>query len=137
MPDENRPSDVGAGDNFSNALNSILSNPEMLSMITSMAKQLKSDAQQSEPSGDGDTSAPPSSPASAAQPEHGGEPSVAAALSSLAPLLSGEGIKHSKRDNDRACLLRALKPYLSHERAEAIDYIIRFSSLAEVLKNLS
>ena len=59
------------------------------------------------------------------------------AISALAPLLSGEGVKHSKRDNDRACLLRALKPYLSPGRSEAIDYIIKFSSIADLLKNLS
>jgi hypothetical protein len=51
--------------------------------------------------------------------------------------MSGEKSTHSKRDHDRDCLLRALKPYLSHDRGQAIDYIIKFSSIAEVLKNLS
>ena len=133
MPDDKSPSDIAPADNFSGALNSILSNPDMMSMISSMAKQLKSDSGSSEEKSENTTAqAAPQAP-----PQSNSDPSIATALSSLAPLLTGEGAKLSKRDNDRACLLRALKPYLSQDRGQAIDYIIKFSSLAEVLKNLS
>lgn len=125
-----------SSDSFSNAINAILSDPQMLSTITSMAQKLK-----------GDSETIDMTPAKAAD----NEPSVAAdsisekepppslpnAIGALAPLLSGGAPKHSKRDEDRACLLRALKPYLSQDRSQAIDYIIRFSSIADVLKNLS
>ncbi len=36
----------------------------------------------------------------------------------------------------RAALLCAMKPYLSHDRREAIDYIIKLSRLGDVLKSL-
>lgn len=130
MPDDNKISDTPTTDNFSGALNSILSNPEMMSMISSMAKQLKTDAESSEEKSEEVS-------AVATPPPPSADSSIATALSALAPLLSGEGAKLSKRDSDRACLLRALKPYLSRDRGQAIDYIIKFSSLAEVLKNLS
>ncbi len=133
MPDEKNVSDIGSTDSFSNALNSILSNPEMLSMISSMAEKLKSDSHPSEPQ-----VKPSESPESVAEPTSAApsQPSLPSILGTLAPLLSADGAKPSKRDNDRACLLRALKPYMSHDRSQAIDYIIKFSSLAEVLKNL-
>ena len=130
MPDNNI-SDLGTNDNFSNALNNILSNPEMLSMISSMAKQLKSDAESDE----GAISESAKTPAPD-QAQDAKEPSVAAALSALTPILSGNGAKLSKRDNDRACLLRALKPYLSHDRQMAVDYIIKLSRLGDILKTL-
>ena len=134
MPDEKNISETEAPDSFSNALNNILSNPEMLSMISSMAEKLKSDSQPSEPQVE-----PSESPQAVAEPTSAAPTpsSLPNILGTLAPLLSAENTKLSKRDNDRACLLRALKPYMSHDRSQAIDYIIKFSSLAEVLKHLS
>lgn len=44
---------------------------------------------------------------------------------------------HSAKSRDRrAELLCAMKPYLSHDRCEAIDYIIKLSRLGEILKTL-
>ena len=125
-----------SSDSFSNALNSILSDPQMLSTITAMAQKLKSD---SEGANAAPTNASEEESPSAVEAvtEKTAPPSLPDALGVLAPLLSGGAPKHSKRDEDRACLLRALKPYLSHDRSQAIDYIIRFSSVADVLKNLS
>ena len=125
-----------SSDSFSNALNSILSDPQMLSTITAMAQKLK---------GDSDSTDAPSvsenevkmTESAVENSEKAPVPSLPDALGALAPLLSGNTPKHSKRDEDRACLLRALKPYLSRDRSQAIDYIIRFSSIADVLKNLS
>ncbi len=134
MPDEKNVSDAGSPDSFSNALNSILSNPEMLSMISSMAERLKSDTEASAPKEDLSESSHTDAQATSTAPT---PPSLPNVIGTLAPLLSADGAKLSKRDNDRACLLRALKPYMSHDRSQAIDYIIKFSSLAEVLKNLS
>ena len=127
-----------SSDGFSGVLNSILSDPQMLSTITSLAQKLK-----------GDNDATPvteiqheaqaeeiSAPADVNE-ERPVPPSIPDAIGALAPLLSGNSPKHSKKDDDRACLLRALKPYLSQDRSQAIDYIIRFSSIADVLKNLS
>ena len=63
------------------------------------------------------------------------------AISTLAPLISGlSGIKKSapsaKHDDPRICLLLALKPYLSASRCEAIDTMIRLSTISEVLRGL-
>ena len=128
MDEQNTATQSESSDGFSSILNGILSNPEMMAMISSMAGKLKGESAptESEAATVGEASQPTSAPERL--PE---------TISALAPLLSGEGIKHSKRDNDRACLLRALKPYLSPGRSEAIDYIIKFSSIADLLKNLS
>lgn len=127
MDEQSTAAQSGGSDGFSSILNGILSNPEMMAMISSMAGKLKSENAPAESEA---TEASEAAPTSA--PER-----LPEAISALAPLLSGEGVKHSKRDNDRACLLRALKPYLSPGRSEAIDYIIKFSSIADLLKNLS
>ncbi|MBQ2384947.1 MAG: hypothetical protein II292_01935 [Clostridia bacterium] len=127
MDEQSTAAQSGGSDGFSSILNGILSNPEMMAMISSMAGKLKSENAPAESEA---TEVSEASPTSA--PER-----LPEAISALAPLLSGEGVKHSKRDNDRACLLRALKPYLSPGRSEAIDYIIKFSSIADLLKNLS
>ena len=121
-----------SADSFSGVLSGILSNPEMLSMIGSMAQKLKSDMP---PSADGE----PSDTPKYAPTEH--KEAAAQVLpdvvQALAPLLSQEKSKHSQKDEDRACLLRALKPYLNRDRCMVIDYIIKFSSISDVLKNLS
>ena len=128
MDEQNTATQSESSDGFSSILNGILSNPEMMAMISSMAGKLKGESAPTESeAADISEVAPPAS-----TPER-----LPETISALAPLLSGEGIKHSKRDNDRACLLRALKPYLSPGRSEAIDYIIKFSSIADLLKNLS
>jgi hypothetical protein len=42
----------------------------------------------------------------------------------------------AKSDSDRAALLCAMKPYLSRDRQNAIDYIIKLSRLGDILKTL-
>ena len=42
----------------------------------------------------------------------------------------------SRSEADRAALLCAMKPYLSRERQNAIDYIIKLSRLGDILKTL-
>ena len=43
---------------------------------------------------------------------------------------------HPKSNDRRADLLCALKPYLSRDRCEAIDYIVKLSRLGDILKTL-
>ncbi len=123
-------------DAFSSALNGILSNPEMMSMISSMADKLKG--------GSAPTEQPPSPPAeeihTAKTPEEA--PSLPAmselsgALGALSPMLGGL-FKGAGGDDNRACLLRALKPYLSKNRCDAIDHIITISKLSYLFKSHS
>ena len=133
MSEQNAPTD-----SFSGVLNSILSDPQMLSTITSMAQRLK-EGSDSQPVSETQHEAQAEKPdaLASADKESSAPTSLPDAIGALAPLLSGITPKHSKKDDDRACLLRALKPYLSQDRSQAIDYIIRFSSIADVLKNLS
>ena len=62
-------------------------------------------------------------------------------MATLAPLLSGlTGGRDGRRgepDDPRSCLLRALKPYVSRGRQEAIDSMIRISQISDLLKHLS
>lgn len=115
-------------DAFSSMLNGILSNPEMMSMVSSMAEQLKNS---SPPKPTEESPPPPAEEVSVPA-----QRDISGAISALAPLISGS-LGGSKADSDRACLLRALKPYLSEGRCEAIEYIIKFSKLTDVIKNLS
>ena len=128
MDEQNTAAQSEGSDGFSSILNGILSNPEMMAMISSMAGKLKGESAPAESTAAETREAAPAESAPERLPE---------TISALAPLLSGDSVKHSKRDNDRACLLRALKPYLSPGRSEAIDYIIKFSNIADLLKNLS
>ena len=118
-----------SNDLFSSMLGGILSNPEMMSAISSMAQKLKgSDAtfeqssQPSEPDGD--------APKDTAPPEE-----LSDAIRAISPLLSGKGLRELGADDEKARLLRALKPYLSKSRCEAIDQIISVSKLSHLLKN--
>lgn len=132
----------GENDGFSAALNGILSNPEMLSMISSMAQKLKSGAIESDVEADTKTPTAPQTQGAEGEsvPSTQSAEAIPASLpnmlGSLAPLLSGELGSPSRESNNRACLLRALKPYMSDGRSEAIEYIIKFSRLTELLKSL-
>ena len=110
---------------LSTALNEIFSNPQMLSAISSMAQNLKSADSSSTPAQE--KSSPPSDTSSTAQ--------VAEKLPELLNMLSSNNttVKQTHKNE----LLCALKPYLSQNRSDAIDKIIRFSELSNVFKNLS
>ena len=61
----------------------------------------------------------------------------------IAPVMSrtagGDGKSESKKRacDNRSCLLNAMKPYMNPQRCEAIDYIIKFSQISEILKNIT
>ena len=114
---------------LSTALNEIFSNPQMLSAISSMAKNLK----------DGDHSSVTAEKKEEVKEETPTDGASAASVTDKLPQLlnmlssSTSNIKQSRRSE----LLCALKPYLSQNRSDAIDKIIRFSELSSVFKNLS
>lgn len=120
-------------DPLSSAIDGILSNPEMLSMISSMADKLKnSSGANANPEHTEESASASSTPSPS-----NGVGGMSDMLGALAPLLSSELSRSSPADDKRACLLRALKPYLSEGRSEAIEYIIKFSRLSELLKRLT
>lgn len=120
---------------LSAAIERLLGNPELISTVASAMgiapKASATEADVSEDAHDEPTAAPAS--AEPALPS----PDALAAMAPLLGMLSGKSIGSGKghgRDNDKACLLRALKPYVSHGRREAIDAMIRISEISDLLK---
>lgn len=132
----------------SDMVNRILEHPELISMIAATLGTEKPGAQTAatpQPANRPDPvtvqnagqtaemapSAAPAESGTVAQVKSGS--GVPDAMATLAPLLSGlTGGKPP--DDPRSCLLRALKPYVSHKRAEAIDTMIQLSRVSELLK---
>ena len=123
---------------FSAMLDKVLSNPEILSSVASALSGMRG----GEESG---ADAAPTPKAEDAAPAASADvdammqklPDV---MKMLSPMLSSSSSK--KQDtaypsDKRACLLLAIKPYLSPARCDAIDYMIKFSRLSEILKSLN
>lgn len=129
-------SGISGNDSFSKAFGEILSNPEMMSAISSMAQKLKTDGRPTETektSLSADTKE--SNNESASSNASAETASLAGKFPEILGLLSSKGASASK--NRRSDLLCALKPYLSQSRIDAIDQIIKLSELSSVFKNLS
>ncbi len=112
-------------------LSSLLSNPELLAKLPTIISTVKPimEMLSSTAASGGATSAPSSvptfSPSPSASPSDG-DGTVPASASH----------HHRRGDDRRAALLCALKPYLSSDRRQAIDYIIKLDRLGDVLKTL-
>lgn len=62
-------------------------------------------------------------------------PDIMSKLPSILSLLGGASSSPKKsEDAKREALLKALKPYLNHSRAEAVDKVLELSKLGEILK---
>ena len=133
-----KSSEASAPD-LSRAIEGILAHPELISTV---AAALGKSVPAVSPPKEGDV------PPATATPAVAAEPSVALpkeispeVIATIAPLLSGlsgfggaKGSPPSKKDDPRACLLVALKPYLSAGRCQAIDDMLRLATLSEVLR---
>ena len=75
------------------------------------------------------TAAPSSETSNSTSP-----PPIPDMLSAIAPLMSKKDTDPHK--DDRMALLTALKPYLSQERRQIVDYIIQFSKIGDLMKNV-
>jgi hypothetical protein len=115
------------------ALSEILSNPQMLSVISSMAEKLKSGSLP--PQSNADTSQDQKNDSSADTKTEPAAETVAAKLPDILGMLQSKGANESQ--SRRSELLCALKPYLSQNRSDAIDKIIRLSELSGVFKELN
>ena len=126
------------------ALSSILSNPETMAKIRAMAEQLSSN---------GASSATNSAIAPAPIGENSTDglasvlsnPALMAKLpqmmSLLAPMLSAPPSHHhtethKSTEDHRNDLLLALKPFLSPERCQAVDTILRIAKLGTILRQI-
>ena len=111
----------GMGGIGGDILTSLLSNPELIAKIPTIISSVKPllDMLGSQMG----QSAPAAQAASVKLPE------TASANASVPTVARG-------KDSDRAALLCAMKPYLSRDRQNAIDHIIKLSRLGDVLKSL-
>ncbi|MBR4032173.1 MAG: hypothetical protein IKJ07_05500 [Clostridia bacterium] len=100
----------------------LLSNPELLSKLPALISSIKP---MLDMLGMGAGSAPTSATVST-NTTHGDNNSIEA----------GAQIKKHSADDRRAALLCAMKPYLSRDRQQAVDYILKLSRLGDVLKSL-
>ena len=108
----------------SDLLSSLLSSPELISKLPTIISTVKPLLEMLGTSARQSASAPQAAPVAATPEKGGGQLPVAAR--------GGErgGNAH------RSALLCALKPYLSSDRRQAIDYIIKLDRLGDVLKTL-
>ena len=125
MDEEMKASVEAPMPDLSGAIEKLLAHPELLASVASvLGKPPPASALSEEQEPSAEESTPPS-PA----PE---------AISAMAPLLAGlskGGVSFSPRKDDpRVCLLRALKPYVSAGRCEAIDTMIRITPLVDLLQ---
>ena len=101
------------GDPFGGLLSTILANPEIISKIPAIISSVKpiiDSLTHQSPTADVPVSASP---------------------------VTKENAPHGKSGEDsRTALLCAMKPYLSEERRNAVDYIVKLSRLSEILKTL-
>ena len=141
IPQSREPTDAPtlSSPSISDAIERLLANPELLSGVASAIGLGKPPQAAS--------SAPPA-PAEAlvnAEPSASAPPSpssaeLAQAMATIAPLLStfsGKGDLGAHASDPRSCLLRALKPYVNHNRAQAIDTILQLSVVSEAFKKLN
>ena len=55
-------------------------------------------------------------------------------MSAIGPMVKGKGAGDCK--DDKTALLLALKPYMSPKRCEAIDKLIMFGRIGEIMRQL-
>ena len=110
---------------FSEMLGRVLANPDILNAVAAAV------------SGGAERNAPPEK-AMNAQAERIASDELMNKLPEvigvLGPVMSGKGETKVRADDKRACLLRAIKPYVNPSRQEAIEYMIKFSALTELLR---
>ena len=100
--------------NVADGLGAVLSNPELMAKLPQIMAMLRLMMEQQ-------TAAPP--------PQSGNEGAETPATASpIAPL--------KKTTDNRSALLLALKPFLSEDRRNAVDAMLRLSTLGDVLRRL-
>lgn len=138
---------TGVPPSLSEAMEQILAHPEWISSVASALNgSARAEVPREEPAREASDEAAASAPVEGEQERASTAPVVGempAVLQTLAPLLSAvggggasPGKPRERQEDPSANLLRALKPYVSHGRQEAIDYMIRISKISELVKHL-
>ena len=138
--DVNERAEIGLPNDFSAILDKVLSNPDILTTVASALSGVSNGTGEAESKSADAPRAEESAMASAPLDTDVMMQKLPQIMKMLSPMMSGSGAKNHSPAHDptdkRACLLLAIKPYLSKERCEAIDYIIKFSKLSEILKTM-
>ena len=118
---------------LSDAMERLLAHPELLASVASAIGLGKPNATQA----NSPTAVDPPNPPEPELPVASPTAELGEAVAAIAPLLSAFTGKGGSNPNDpRSCLLRALKPYVSPGRAQAIDTILRLSLVSEAIKKV-
>ena len=128
---------------ISSALALIKEHPELLSAVASTIS--KASPPHSNPDQGSESISAESVPDSTAPSDASPFPveKISEVMSALAPMLSELGGKQQfpkeitgSREEHRYSLLCSLRPYLSNERREIVDYILKFSKISELIKKI-
>ncbi len=117
-PSQPKAQGSSASNPMGDIISSLLSNPEMLAKLPTLLSSVKP---MIDMLGGMGASTAPTSGANASEAQ-----SVPTSLSA----------KQNTNADSRTALLCAMKPYLSQERQNAIDYIVKLSRLGDILKTL-
>ncbi len=120
----------GSSPDMSGMISAALSNPQLVAALPKMLETLTSAMPKGSPS------AKPSAQSAQEGSPHT-EPSGMGNLGALLPTLAGAGSGHKKPPkvtDRRSALLMALKPYMSHDKAEMIDTIVRIIEIMSIIK---
>ena len=105
--------------NLTDGLGAVLSNPELMAKLPQMMAMLRP-MQEQQPAADSTTEAPP----------------AAAQTAPAGPAVPAIATPQKKATDRRTALLVALKPFLSDDRKNAVDAMLRISALGDVLRRL-
>ena len=119
--DTNQPTGTSLPPSLSDAMERIMANPELISMVASALGKPTPTSNQP----------PPETPPKKEDPPA----DATAVLASLPTLLKNVGGKLP--ENDRTRLLCALKPYVNPHRRDTIDTLLRVSQMTELLQHLN
>ena len=137
-------------DDFSDKLNSVLSNPDAMGQIMSIARSLTGEsAESSTPEQDSDSALPASLPSPPPDLSGlfsmlggltgGGSGGSGDLLSNLDPRILQIGMRilseYNQSDDRNAALLAALKPFLKEERASKIDRAVQIAKLSRIARS--
>lgn len=112
--DKSEPQSAAPGGDL---LSSLLSNPELMTKLPTIISAVKPFMEMMSAQGSPKTDAPPTTTP------------VSSPIKLQGPPHRGEG-------DSRTALLCAMKPYLSSDRRQAIDYIVKLGRLSDILKTL-
>lgn len=121
----------GSANPLGDIFSSVLSNPELLSKLPTIISSVKPIIEMLGKGFSTGTAATPPTDTSV------GTVAASAEETASATMAKGKDFPVSAKSSDsRTALLCAMKPYLSDDRRNAVDYIVKLSRLGEILKTL-